>query len=53
VLELTALPSISEKVWAPMVEETDALLVWGGDPLYLSHWMRQVSARASHLDAEF
>src|SRR6202453_533467 len=41
VLELTALPSISEKVWVPMVEETDALLVWGGDPLYLSHWMRQ------------
>jgi dipeptidase E len=41
VLELTALPSISENVWVPMVEETDALLVWGGDPLYLSHWMRQ------------
>jgi dipeptidase E len=41
VLELTALPSIREKVWVPMVEETDALLVWGGDPLYLSHWMRQ------------
>jgi dipeptidase E len=41
VLELTALPSISEKAWAPMVEEADALLVWGGDPLYLSHWMRQ------------
>jgi len=41
VLELTALPSINERVWVPMVEETDALLVWGGDPLYLSHWMRQ------------
>jgi dipeptidase E len=41
LLELTALPSISEKVWVPMVEEADALLVWGGDPLYLSHWMWQ------------
>lgn len=41
LLELTALPSISQAVWVPMVEETDALLVWGGDPLYLSHWMRQ------------
>jgi dipeptidase E len=41
VLELTALPSIDKKDWVPMVEETDALLVWGGDPLYLSYWMRQ------------
>jgi dipeptidase E len=41
VLELTALPSISKKAWVPMLEETDALLVWGGDPLYLSHWMWQ------------
>jgi dipeptidase E len=41
VLELTALPSIDEKAWIPTVQETDALLVWGGDPLYLSHWMRE------------
>lgn len=41
VLELTALPSISEDVWVPTVRETDALLVWGGDPVYLSHWMRR------------
>lgn len=41
VLELTALPSIDEEAWVPTVQETDALLVWGGDPLYLSHWMRQ------------
>jgi dipeptidase E len=41
VLELTALPSIDKKVWAPSVENTDALLFWGGDPLYLSYWMRQ------------
>jgi dipeptidase E len=41
VLELTALPTIREDVWVPMVQETDALLVWGGDVLYLSYWMRQ------------
>jgi dipeptidase E len=41
VLELTALPSIDDEAWVPTVQETDALLVWGGDPLYLSHWMRQ------------
>jgi dipeptidase E len=41
VLELTALPSIADDAWIPSVQETDALLVWGGDPLYLSHWMRQ------------
>lgn len=41
VLELTALPTIDEKDWIPIVEETDALLVWGGDPVYLAYWMRQ------------
>ena len=41
VLELTALPSIAEDHWVPLVRETDVLLVAGGDALYLSHWMRQ------------
>jgi dipeptidase E len=41
VLELTALPSIDEGDWVPMVEETDVLLVSGGDPLYLRHWMQR------------
>ena len=41
VLELTALPSIDEARWVPWVRETDVLLVNGGDPLYLSHWMQQ------------
>ena len=41
VLELTALPSIAEKLWVPKVQETDVLLVNGGDPLYLCYWMRQ------------
>ena len=40
-LELTALPSIDQDWWIPLVEETDALLVNGGDALYLAHWMRQ------------
>ena len=41
VLELTALPSIGEERWVPWVREADVLLVNGGDPLYLCHWMRQ------------
>jgi len=41
VLELTALPSIDEENWVPMVREVDVLLVGGGDALYLCHWMRQ------------
>src|SRR5215211_307969 len=41
VLELTALPSINRELWVPIVQETDVLLVNGGDSLYLCHWMRQ------------
>ena len=41
VLELTALPSIDRELWVPMLRATDALLVNGGDPLYLCYWMRQ------------
>jgi dipeptidase E len=41
VLELTALSSIDRGTWVPSVEEADAILVWGGDVLYLSYWMRQ------------
>jgi dipeptidase E len=41
VLELTALPSIDREHWVPLVQETDALLVGGGDVLYLCHWMRE------------
>jgi dipeptidase E len=40
VLELTALPSIDKEVWVAAVQQTDALLVWGGDPVYLSYWMK-------------
>jgi dipeptidase E len=41
VLELTALPSIDADQWVPPVQDTDALLVSGGDATYLCHWMRQ------------
>jgi dipeptidase E len=41
VLELTALPSIDREVWTAAVRETDALLVWGGDPVFLTYWMKQ------------
>ena len=41
VLELTALPSIQRENWVAPVEEADALLVFGGDVLYLCRWMRE------------
>ncbi|WP_412542891.1 Type 1 glutamine amidotransferase-like domain-containing protein [Longispora sp. K20-0274] len=41
VLELTALPSVGEDLWVPMVREADVLLVEGGDPMFLCHWMRE------------
>jgi dipeptidase E len=41
LLELTALPTIRPENWMPAVRAVDALLVWGGDVLYLCHWMRE------------
>ena len=41
VLELTALPSIAEEQWVPLVQNTDVLLAGGGDALFLSHWMQE------------
>ncbi|AEG45458.1 Type 1 glutamine amidotransferase-like domain-containing protein [Isoptericola variabilis] len=41
VLELTALPSIPQERWVPLVRETDVLLAAGGDAVYLAYWMRQ------------
>lgn len=41
VLELTALPSIDDALWKPLVRRTHVLLAAGGDALYLSHWMQQ------------
>ena len=41
VLELTALPSVKAEYWITAVQETDALLVYGGDVWYLCRWMRE------------
>jgi dipeptidase E len=41
VLELTALPSLGKERWVPWVQETDALLVNGGDTLFLHYWLRK------------
>ena len=41
ILELTSLPSIGDDRWVEWVREADVLLVNGGDPLYLAHWMRE------------
>jgi dipeptidase E len=41
VLELSTLPSLGREVWVPWVQETDILLVAGGDGLYLNYWMRE------------
>jgi dipeptidase E len=39
VLELTALASLNAERWIPAVRKTDVLLVNGGDPMWLHHWM--------------
>ncbi len=39
VLELTALASLDAEQWMPAVRASDVLLVNGGDPMYLHHWM--------------
>ncbi len=41
LLELTALPTIKQELWVPRLQETDALLVGGGDCQYLTYWMKQ------------
>ncbi len=41
LFELTALTSIKKDIWASSLEDADALLVWGGDPLYLAYWFEQ------------
>jgi dipeptidase E len=40
VLELTTLPTLDRELWVPVLQETDVLLVNGGDSLYLAHHMR-------------
>ncbi len=40
ILELTAMPSMKKELWVTMLQETDALLVGGGDCQYLCYWMQ-------------
>jgi dipeptidase E len=46
LLELTALPSIDQALWQPSLLEADAILVWGGDPLYLAYWLKESGVAA-------
>ena len=41
LLELTALPTIKPELWVEILQQTDALLVGGGDCQYLCYWMQQ------------
>jgi dipeptidase E len=39
LVELTALPTIDKERWVPWVQGADALLVDGGDAVYLCRWL--------------
>lgn len=39
LLKLTALPSVKKELWVPLLQETDVLLVGGGDCQYLTYWI--------------
>lgn len=41
ILELTALPTIRRETWVSAVREADAILVYGGNVLYLKYWMQK------------
>ena len=41
ILELTALSTMKKELWLTMLQETDALLVGGGDCQYLCYWIQQ------------
>jgi dipeptidase E len=41
VLELTALPTLPEDTWLPLVRNADVILADGGDAVYLAHHMRE------------
>lgn len=47
LLELTALPTLGPEAWRPALEAADVLLVWGGDPMYLAHWLRESGVAAA------
>src|SRR3954462_8379652 len=37
IRKLSVRPSIEEAAWVPTVRDADALLFWGGDPLFLAN----------------
>lgn len=39
LLELSVLPSIGRAMWEPWVRAADVILVNGGDPMFLAHWI--------------
>ncbi|AHF15672.1 Type 1 glutamine amidotransferase-like domain-containing protein [Niabella soli] len=41
ILEPSILPSIDKNNWLPALKEADALLVWGGDPIFINYWMKE------------
>ena len=41
LLELTALPTMKKELWVTVLQETDVLLVGGGDCQYLCYWMQR------------
>jgi len=55
VLELTALPSLDQKIWISWLENTDVILVNGGDPSFLAYWLRKsgVDQILPHLNAVY
>jgi len=48
ILELSVLPGIEKDVWLQAIQEADALLAWGGDPIFLAYWL-EVSGLAKLL----
>lgn len=41
VLEPSVLPSVDREIWEADVRAADAILVWGGNPVFLAYWMRE------------
>ena len=41
LFELTALPGIKQELWVSVLQETDVLLVGGGDCQFLTYWMQK------------
>ena len=40
-MELTAIPTLAQEHWLPLLHSADALLVGGGESFYLCYWIHQ------------